>query len=89
MGLYSFPPGSFHTVVCGVPCTEFIIAKTVGARDLGLAESIVIKILEFLEYLKPKRWWMENPRHRLLKTREYMQGIPYTDADYCQYSDWG
>ena len=84
-----FPPGYFHTVVCGVPCTEFSIAKTVGTRDLGLADSIVIKTLEILEYLKPKKWWMENPRHGLLKTREYMQGIPYTDADYCQYSDWG
>ncbi len=31
----------------------------------------------------------ENPRIGLLKSREYMQGIPYTDADYCQYSDWG
>ena len=84
-----FPPGYFHTVVCGVPCTDFSIAKTVGTRDLGLADSIVIKTLEILEYLKLKKWWMENYRHWLLKTREYMQVIPYGEADYCQYSDWG
>ena len=29
---------------------------------------------------------MENPRNGLLKTREYMQNIPYTDAEYCQYT---
>ena len=38
-----FLPFYFNTVVCGVPCTEFSIAKTVGARDLELADSIVIK----------------------------------------------
>ncbi len=32
---------------------------------------------------------MEKPRNGLLKSKEYMQGIPYTDADYSQYSDWG
>ena len=84
-----YEPGYFHTIVCGVPCTEFSIAKTVGVRNLALADKIVLKTLEIIEYLKPEKWWMENPRNGLLKTREYMQNIPYTDADYCQYSNWG
>ena len=84
-----FKPHHFHTVVCGVPCTEFSTAKTTGVRDLDLADRLAKKALEIVEYLKPQRWWLENPRHGLLTTRPYMNGIPFVDADYCQYSDWG
>ena len=85
-----YEPGYFYTIVCGVPCTEFSIAKTVGIRNLALADKILLKTLEIIEYLKCEKWWMENPGNGLLKTREYMQNIPYTtDAKYFQYSNWG
>ncbi len=32
---------------------------------------------------------MENPETGLLKTRDFMEGIPFTDADYCCYCEWG
>ena len=47
------------------------------------------KSLEILDYLKPTKWWLENPRNGLLKSRPYMAGIPYVDVDYCQYAGWG
>jgi hypothetical protein len=49
----------------------------------------VQKTIQILKYFKPERWWLENPRNGLLKKRPYMQGIPFADADYCQYTDWG
>ena len=43
-----YESGYFHTIVCGVPCTEFSIAKTVGVRNLVLADKIVLKTLKLL-----------------------------------------
>ena len=34
-------------------------------------------------YFKPKTWWIENPRNGMLATREFIEGVPYVDADYC------
>jgi len=84
-----FNPGDFHTVVASPPCTEFSTALTTRARELDKADLLAKKALEIIDYLQPSVWWLENPRNGLLKTREYMQGIPYLDVDYCQYADWG
>jgi len=84
-----FRPGDFHTVVCAPPCTEFSVALTTRPRDLGVADCLVQKALEIIDYLKPKRWWMENPRWGHLRHREYMEGRPFIDVDYCQYAEWG
>ncbi len=84
-----FPPGYFHTVVCAPPCTDFSKAKTTQPRNLELADSLVLRALEVIQYLTSQFWWLENPRHGLLRTRPYMQGLPFVDADYCQYTDSG
>jgi hypothetical protein len=62
---------------------------TTRPRNLQLGDSLAWKALEIVRYLKPRRWWLENPRNGLLKTRWYMQGLPFVDADYCQYINWG
>lgn len=85
----AYPPGYFHTIVCAPPCTEYSRAKTTAPRDLSKADPLVQKALEIVEYFEPQRWWMENPRYGLLPTREFMQGLPFVDVDYCQYSNWG
>ena len=85
----AFRPGHFDVVFCTPPCEHFSRARTTAPRDLELADSLVRKSLEIIEYLKPRRWFLENPRTGLLPQREYMKDIPYVDADYCQYSDWG
>ena len=82
-------PGEFEVVVCGPPCTEFSAALTTRPRDLKKGDRLALKALEIVDYLKPRRWWLENPRGGLLKGRPYMAALPYVDADYCQYSDWG
>ena len=42
-----------------------------------------------MEYFELTSWWLENPRRVFLKSCLYMEGIPYVDADNCQYSEWG
>ena len=84
-----YPPGYFDIVAAGVPCQEYSRAKTVGERDLELADKIVRKTLEIIQYLQPPVWWIENPRFGLLTKRAFMNNIPYIDLDYCQFSEWG
>ena len=70
-------------------CTEFSRAKTTAPRNLELADKLDLKALAIVRFFKPRRWWMENLRNGLLRTRPYMQGLPFVDADYCQYAAWG
>jgi hypothetical protein len=68
------------------PCTEYSIAKTVGTRNLDLADSIVRRTWEIIEHFKPGLGYvMENPQTGMLKTRPMMVGRNYTDIDYCKY----
>ena len=83
------PDIHFDVISCGPPCTEFSAAKTLGERNLELADKLVQKCLEIVDFFQPTFWFLENPRTGLLKSREYMEGIPFLDVDYCQFSDWG
>jgi hypothetical protein len=76
-------------VVCGVPCTEFSLALTTRPRQLEKGDALAKKALEIVKFLRPQKWWLENPRHGYLRHREYMKPYPFVDVDYCQYSDWG
>ncbi len=84
-----YPRGSFELIVASPPCTEYSRAKTIGARDLEGADALVQRTLQIIQYLAPRKWWLENPRYGLLPKREFMRGIPYVDVDYCQFSGWG
>ena len=65
------------------------MALTTRPRNLELADSIVKKAFEIIRYLQVRKWFLENPRYGLLKSRPFMQGIPYVDVDYCQFGEWG
>ena len=58
-------------------------------RDMENADKLVRKTLEIIEYLRPEKWWIENPRNGYLRTRGILDNYPYVDLDYCQLSDWG
>jgi len=45
------------------------------------------KVLEIIEYFKPKYYWIENPQTGSMK--EFLAKLPYYDVDYCKYADWG
>ena len=74
------------------PCTEYSIAKTRGVRNLTLADSLVARTLEIINYFESKNpnlvWFLENGQTTLLWKREVAKSLTnYVDLDYCQYGD--
>ena len=87
-----YPPGYFHTIWSSPPCTEYsMLNQSIPNKipNLVLADSIVQKTIEIIEYFKPHRWYMENPQTGTLKDREFIWGVPFYDIDYCAYAMWG
>ena len=80
-----YEPEYFDFIWASPPCTEYSIAKRVGVRNIDYANSIVLKTLEIIDYLKPKYYVIENPQTGLLKNQPFMNGIDFTDVDYCKY----
>jgi hypothetical protein len=72
-----------------VPCNEYSQAKTVGKRNLELADQLVVRTLKIIDFFKLEIWWIENPRSGPLKDRFFMKGIPSLDVDYWQFSESG
>jgi site-specific DNA-cytosine methylase len=87
----ALPSGHFDVVWASPVCTHYSRARTKAKtpRDLVWADSLVLKALEVIEYFKPRCWFLENPQSGLLTTRPFMFEHPYTDVDYCRYSEWG
>ena len=72
-------------------CTHYSVARTKASipRDLVGADELVLKVLEIIQYFQPRTWFVENPQTGLLKSRSFMADLPFTDLDYCCYSDYG
>ena len=55
-----YPPGYFKIIAASVPYAEYSIAKTTAPRDFAMADALVCRVLELVQYLEPKIWWIES-----------------------------
>lgn len=80
------------------PCTAFSVAA-IGHHWTGgkgayipktdfaqISQDIVKYTLYLIEQLKPKYWFIENPRG-VLRKMTFMKDIPRYTVTYCQYGD--
>ena len=81
----AFQPGHFDLVWASPVCTEFSRAMTRRPHRLEEGDSLVLRTVEIIGYLRPRWWAIENPRSGLLKTRSFMKVLPFDDVTYCQY----
>ena len=84
-----FPPHFFHTIWAAPPCTEYSRSKTIGVKNIAFANSIIQRTLDLIDYLRPQRWVLENPRFGDLRHQAVVQGRSFVDVDYCQCSRFG
>ena len=83
----TYPRDHFDCIHASPPCTEYSVAKTVGARDLEKADGIVSKTLDIIAYYDAPLFIIENPNTGLLKSRPCFAGMsPYKrEITYCKY----
>ena len=79
------PVGSYEMIWASPVCTEYSQAMTSRPRDLEAGDRLARRALEIIERLRPRFWAIENPQTGLLKTRPFMQGLPFRDVTYCMY----
>jgi hypothetical protein len=86
-----YPPSHFDAIWASPPCCEYSILKhnTGLPTNTDLADSIVLRAFEIIDYFSPAKWFIENPQTSRLKTRPFMELLPFFDIDYCSYSSWG
>ena len=77
------------------PCTCFSVASIGNSWcgnycpkrvETALGMAYVLKTLEIIKKLKPKFWFIENPRG-VLRKMAFMDGLKRNTVTYCQYGD--
>lgn len=86
----SLPKGHFHTIWASPLCTYYsAIQRFIKNDQIELrrqeSDQMVQRVLDIIEYFQPVHWFIENPQSGALKNRAVVQGLPFHDADYCQY----
>ena len=66
-------------------CTEYSRALTTRPRRLLEGDALVLSALEIIAHFDPLMWVIESPATGLLKTRPFMERLPWVDVTYCKY----
>lgn len=45
----------------------------------------VKRVLEMIEYFKPKEWFIENPKNSSMRDLPFMKDLPFILVDYCRF----
>jgi hypothetical protein len=82
-----YPVGYFHIIWASPNCKDYSRLNYLRKVEKDLTESnnLVKRVLEIIDYFKPKYWYLENPQTGKLKIQEFMIDLPYNDIDYCKY----
>ena len=73
-----YPPGFFDAIWASPCCTNYSCARR-GAktpRNLALADSLVLRSQEIINYFSPRAWFIENPQSGLLKPALFWRESP-------------
>ena len=76
------------------PCTSYSIAAVSHHREgqypmseLAVkSDQMVLQLLRLIKFLKPKYWFIENPRG-MLRKMHFMEDLNRSTVTYCQYGD--
>lgn len=76
------------------PCTTYSVAAISHHRphnkemsDFAKKSDLMVKkTIEIIRELKPKFWYIENPRG-MLRKQSFMEGLPRTTVWYCKYGE--
>lgn len=83
----------FDVVWASPPCTTFSVASIGRHWKLGnpsdeavIGNKILAKTIEIINLVRPKYWFIENPRG-MMRTLPIMASLPKKTVTYCQYGD--
>jgi hypothetical protein len=75
----------FDFVFSSPPTFKYNRVNANDVPKIGKINKIVLRILEVINYFKPKVFVIQNPQSSLLKEQEFMKNLPYYDLDFCKY----
>ena len=83
-----FPSDRFDYIHASCPCEQYSRARTTGGpRKLELADSLVKRTIEIINYFSSARWTVENPATSLMWQRPVAQPLleQIAKTSYCRY----
>ncbi len=52
----------FDVIIASPPCTDYSAAMTCRAMSLKIADQIVQRTIDIINYFQPRHWFIENPK---------------------------